>query len=271
MNSKFGLWQQLRLFICGAFLLVTSACAKPPAPAVVKHSVRVAAAADLQYVFPDLAAAFAILHPEVALDPNFGSSGSFFAQLSNNAPFDLFLSADVDYPHKLVAGGQGEAGSEFVYALGRIVLWVPNSSKLDLQAAGFQALLYPSVHKIAVANPRFAPYGRLAEAALRKQGMYDKVQDRLVLGENIAQTAQFVETGGADIGVLAHSLTQSPRMRDKGRSWMIPAEAHPRLEQGGVILKWAEDKEAALAFRAFLLSEAGRAVLRKSGFDLPAE
>ena len=271
MNSKAGLWQLHRLFICAALLLATSACAKPPASAVVKHSVRVAAAADLQYVFPDLAAAFAKTHPDIELEPNFGSSGSFFAQLSNSAPFDLFLSADVDYPHKLVAGGQGEAGSEFIYALGRIVLWVPNSSKLDLQATGFQALLDPSAHKIAIANPRFAPYGRLAEAALRKQDLYDKVKDRLVLGENIAQTAQFVETGAADIGILAHSLTQSPRMRDKGRSWTIPADAHPRLEQGGIILKWAQDKEAARAFRAFMLSEQGRAVLLASGFDLPAE
>jgi molybdate transport system substrate-binding protein len=257
------------LLIFAGLLLLASACAKPPAPPPVKREVRVAAAADLQYVFPDLTAAFAKQHPEIDVKATFGSSGSFFAQLSNRAPFDLFLSADVEYPRKLVATGQGEAGSEFVYALGRIVLWVPNSSKLDLPIQGFQALLDPSVHKIALANPRFAPYGRLAEAALRKQALFEKVQDRLVLGENIAQAAQFVETGAADIGVLAHSLTQSPRMRDKGRSWMIPADAHPQLEQGGVILTWAQDKGAAQAFRAFLSSEAGRAVLRQSGFDLP--
>ncbi len=246
-----------------------SACAKPPAPPPVKREVRVAAASDLQYVFPDLTAAFAKQNPQIDVKATFGSSGSFFAQLSNRAPFDLFLSADVEFPRKLVAGGQGEAGSEFVYALGRIVLWVPNASKLDLPSQGFQSLLDPSVHKIAMANPRFAPYGRLAEAALRKQGLYEKVQDRLVLGENIAQAAQFVETGAADIGVLAHSLTESPRMRDKGRSWTIPADAHSQLEQGGVVLTWAQDKGAAQAFRAFLLSEAGKAVLRQSGFDLP--
>jgi molybdate transport system substrate-binding protein len=263
------LLQKLRLALCAVSLLVVSACARPSEPPPQKNSVRVAAAADLQYAFPDLAAAFARQRPEIEVKATFGSSGSFFAQLSNRAPFDLFLSADVDYPHKLVADGQGESGSEFVYALGRIVLWVPNSSKLHL--VGFADLLDPSVNKIAIANPRFAPYGRLAEAALRKQGLYEKVQDRLVLGENIAQAAQFVETGAADIGILAHSLTQSPRMRDKGHSWTIPADSHPRLEQGGVILTWAQDKAAAQAFRAFLLSKDGRAVLRQSGFDLPEE
>lgn len=255
-----------------AFLLGLSSCARPAttvATSPAKNSVRIAAASDLQYVFPDLAAAFARAHPEIELVPTFGSSGSFFAQLSNQAPFDLFLSADVDYPHKLVAAGKGETGTEFVYALGRIVLWVPNSSKLHL--VGFADLLDPSIKKIAVANPRFAPYGRLAEAALRKQGIWSKVQDRLVMGENIAQTAQYAESGAADIGILAHSLTQSPRMRDKGRSWTIPADAHPKLEQGGVILEWAQDKSAAQAFRAFLLSKDGRAVLQQSGFDLPKE
>ena len=125
------------------------------------------------------------------------------------------------------------------------------------------------IKKIALANPRNAPYGRLAEAALRKQKLYDQLKDKIVLGENIAQTAQFVESGNADIGILAHSLAKSPRMLEKGRSWTIPADAHPRLEQGGVILKWADDMEAARAFRDFLLSEPGKAVLRQSGFDLP--
>jgi molybdate transport system substrate-binding protein len=241
-----------------------STVADPP-----KNAVRVAAASDLQYVFPDLMAAFAKAHPEIEIVPTYGSSGSFFAQLSNKAPFDLFLSADVDYPHKLVAAGRGASGTEFVYALGRVVLWVPNASKLHL--LGFADLLDPSVHKIAIANPRFAPYGRLAEAALRKQGLWTQVQDRLVMGENIAQAAQYAESGAADIGILAHSLTQSPRMRDNGRSWTIPADAHPKLEQGGVILNWAQNMAAAQAFKDFILSKEGRAVLQQSGFELPRE
>jgi molybdate transport system substrate-binding protein len=243
---------------------VKPAAAPPPRP---QGEVRVAAASDLQYTFPDLVAAFAKQYPDIAIKPSFGSSGSFYAQLTNHGPFDLFLSADVDYPHRLVAEGFGTPNTEFVYALGRIVLWVPNDSKIPL--TGFADLLHATVKKIAMANPRNAPYGRLAEAALRKQKLYDQLEDKLVLGENIAQTAQFVESGNADIGILAHSLAKSPRMRDKGRSWTIPADAHPRLEQGGVILKWADDMNAAIAFRDFLLSEPGKAVLRQSGFDLP--
>jgi molybdate transport system substrate-binding protein len=252
-------------------LISLTSCIRPAAPkaasAPAKNVVRIAAASDLQYVFPDLMAAFAREHPEIEIISTYGSSGSFFAQLSNEAPFDLFLSADSEYPHKLVAAGKGISDTEFVYAVGRIVLWVPNASKLHL--VGFADLLDPSVHKIAMANPRFAPYGRLAEAALRKQGLWDKLQNQLVMGENIAQTAQYAETGAADVGILAHSLTQSPRMREKGRSWTIPADAHPRLEQGGVILTWARDKAAAQAFRTFLVSKEGRAVLQQSGFDLP--
>jgi molybdate transport system substrate-binding protein len=244
-------------------------CVKPtaPHPSPPHGEVRIAAASDLQYAFPEIIAAFAKQKPEITIKPSFGSSGSFYAQLTNHGPFDLFLSADVEYPHKLVAEGFGEPNTEFVYALGRIVLWVPNDSKIPL--TGFADLLHASVKKIAMANPRNAPYGRLAEAALRKQKLYDQLKDKLVLGENIAQTAQFVESGNADIGLLAHSLAKSPRMRDKGRSWTIPADAHPRLEQGGVVLKWADDKEATRAFRDFLITEPGKAVLRQAGFDLP--
>jgi molybdate transport system substrate-binding protein len=254
-------------FVCSSLLL--AGCAKPtePPPPRPQGEVRIAAAADLQYAFPDLIAAFAKQKPDITIKPSFGSSGSFFAQLTNHGPFDLFLSADVDYPHKLVAEGFGEPNTEFVYAIGRIVLWVPNDSKLPL--TGFADLLSPSIKKVALANPRNAPYGRLAEAALRKQKLYDQLKDKFVLGDNIAQTAQFVESGNADIGILAHSLAKSARMRNRGRSWTIPADAHPRLEQGGVILKWADDMAAAKAFRDFLISDAGKAVLRESGFDLP--
>jgi molybdate transport system substrate-binding protein len=258
-----------KLLIVATFLsaIQTPGCVRPSTPPPQKNLVRVAAASDLQYVFPDLAAAFAKQKPEIRLEPTFGSSGNFFAQLANRAPFDLFLSADMDYPRKLVGEGVGEAKTEFVYAIGRIVLWVPNDSKITL--TGFADLLDPSIKKIALANPKNAPYGRIAEAALRKKDVFVQLESKFVFGENIAQTAQFVESGAADMGILAHSLTKSPRMRDKGRSWTIPADAHPKLEQGGVILDWSEDRAAANAFRSFLLSEDGRAVLRQSGFDLP--
>src|SRR5581483_10829703 len=136
---------------------------------------------------------------------------------------------------------------------------------------GIRAVLDPGVRKVAIANPRFAPYGRAAEAALKHAGVYDSVKDRLVLGENIAQTAQFVESGAADVGLIALSLALAPPLRDKGRAWEVPADAFPPLEQGGVILTGAKDAAAAQALREFLTGADGRAVLRKHGFRLPGE
>src|SRR5262249_39922487 len=158
------------------------------------------------------------------------------------APFDLYLSADIDYPRKLMESRLALQESEFVYAVGHLVVWVPNGSKLDLDRLGIRAVADPSVKKLAIANPKHAPYRRAAEAALKKFGIYDDVKDRLVLGENIAQTAQFVESGSADVGIIALSLALAPAMRDKGRYWTVPLDAYPRLEQGGVILSWAKDR-----------------------------
>src|SRR4029077_6100604 len=133
------------------------------------------------------------------------------------APFDIFFSADIDYPRKLIDAGLADADSEFLYAEGRSVGWVPNSSPLDLETLGIRAVADPSVRKVAIANPQHAPYGRAAEAALKTLGAYDAVKDRLVFGENIAQAAQFVESGAADVGLIALSLALSPAMKDKGR------------------------------------------------------
>jgi molybdate transport system substrate-binding protein len=233
------------------------------------REVRVAAAADLNYAFDELAQEFQKLHPEIKVTVSYGSSGNFYAQLSNKAPFDLFLSADIEYPRKLIENGLASEQPEFVYALGHIVIWVPNRSKLDLDNLGINVLSDPSVKKLAIANPKFAPYGRAAEAALKKLGVYDEVKDRLVLGDNIAQTAQFVESGAADIGIIAQSLALAPPMRDKGRYWPIPVDDYPRLEQAGIILNWVKDKEATETLRAFMGSMDGKAILEKYGFTLP--
>ncbi len=207
-------------------LLAAGGCRKE----VVKtpeREIRVAAAADLKFAFDDLASEFRKKHPDVTVSVTYGSSGNFYAQLENKAPFDLFLSADIDYPHLLVENGLATKDSEFRYAVGLIVLWVPNSSKLDLEKLGMNAVADPSVKKLAVANPMHAPYGRAAEAALKKLGLYDDVKDRLVLGENIAQTAQYVESGAADVGIIALSLALAPAMKDKGRFWTVPARRLP--------------------------------------------
>jgi molybdate transport system substrate-binding protein len=251
-----------------AAVLAGAACATS-ARAAEERVVRVACAADMRFAFEEIVQAFRRQQPDVDVRVTYGSSGNFYAQLSNRAPFDLFLSADVDYPRRLIREGVAPQESEFVYGVGRIVVWVPRSSTIDLEKLGIQALLDPSVRKIAIANPRYAPYGRAAESAMKSLGVYEKVQDRLVLGDSIIQTAQFVESGAADIGIISHSLTLRPPLQGKGRAWEIPLDAYPRREQGGVILKWAQDPAAAQALRAFVLSDEGKAILRSYGFAMP--
>jgi molybdate transport system substrate-binding protein len=233
-------------------------CSRRPAPAVLS----VAAAADLQFALNDLSRDFRSAHPAVDLRIAYGSSGNFFAQVQNRAPFDVFLSADVEYPRRLVQSGIGTQGSLFVYALGRLVVWVPASSALDPASA----VESPAVRHLAIANPEHAPYGRAAEAALRSLGLFDRVRSKLVLGENVSQALEFVQSGAADAGILPLSLALAPPVRQQGRYWEIPATAYPKIEQGGVIVK---DSPAARDFRSWLLSERGARVLEKYGFSLP--
>jgi molybdate transport system substrate-binding protein len=244
-------------------------CRGEQAPATGEREVRVAAAADLKFAFDDLALDFEGKNPGIKVTTTYGSSGNFYAQLSNNAPFDLFLSADIDYPRQLIDGGLALKESLFVYAVGRIVLWVPNGSKLDLNKLGIRAVADASVKKLAIANPKHAPYGRAAEAALKKSGVYDAVKDRLVLGENIAQTAQFVESGSADVGIIALSLALAPTMRDKGHYWTVPLDTYPIVEQAGIIMTWAKDTQATRALRDFMTGKEGQAILKRYGFVLP--
>ncbi len=233
------------------------------------RTLRVAAAANLRYVLEEVVRAFRLRHPDVAVEVVYGSSGNFYAQVVNRAPFDLFLSADVEYPERLEAQGLTRPGSLFRYAVGALVLWVPRDSPVEVDRRGMEALRDPAVRRIAIANPRHAPYGRAAVAALKHFGLYDAVADKLVYGETINQAAQFVQSGAADVGILALSLVLEPALRDGGRYWKIPAEAHPTLEQAGVILRWARDPAAAQAFRDFLLSAEGQAVLAKYGYGKP--
>ena len=248
---------RLRGFCC--CLLALASWAGAP------HTLTIAAAADLQFALVEVKRAFVKTHPGIEVSITYGSSGNFYAQLLNKAPFDLFLSADITYPKKLVDAGLADGSTEFLYSRGRLVLWVPKASPIPVELLGMKALLHPAAKKVAIANPRHAPYGRAAEAALAKLGLLESVQPRLVFGENIAQTAQFVQTGAADIGILALSLTKAPAMAS-GRMWEVPQEAHPPLDQGGVILNQARDRAAALAFRDFLCSPAGKSILHRYGF-----
>jgi molybdate transport system substrate-binding protein len=235
-------------------------------PRCVAQEITVAAAADLQFAMQEVAARFQKEMGKTA-KPVYGSSGNFFQQIQNGAPFDMFFSANLDYPKKLEAAGLTEPGSYYSYARGKIMIWVPNGSKLDL-SRGLQALLDSSVKKIAIANPQHAPYGQAAVAALQKENVYDQVKDKLVLGENISQTASFVVSGSADVGIVALSLALSPNMKDKGRYVEIPASDYPPIEQACVILASSKNKETARQFLGFVKTPAIADVLRRNGFDV---
>jgi molybdate transport system substrate-binding protein len=231
----------------------------------------VAAAADLKFAFDELVAGFHTNQPAIKVKVSYGSSGNFYAQLQNQAPFDLYFSADIEYPRKLAQTGHALDTNVFLYAVGRIVVWTPKTSPVDVERLGIQSLSAPSVKKIAIANPKHAPYGVAAVAAMKSLKVYEKAGPRLVFGENIAQTAQFVQSGAADIGIIALSLAIAPQMRDSGRHWEIPLDAYPRMEQGGIILNGTKEAAAARAFRDFVLDEHGRAVLKRHGFFLPVK
>lgn len=233
------------------------------------QEVTVAAAADLKFAMDDVAGQY---EKQTGNKVNviYGSSGNFFAQLQNGAPFDLFFSADIGYARKLETAGLAEPGTLYRYAIGRIVIWAPADSKVDVTTLGWKALLSGSVQKISIANPEHAPYGRAAVAAMQKAGIYDQVKAKLVYGENISQAAQFVQSGNAQVGIVALSLAVSSAMQD-GKRWEIPADMHPPIEQAAIVLKNAKNKDAARSFLDFVKTEAARATLAKYGFSFPSE
>jgi molybdate transport system substrate-binding protein len=199
---------------------------------------------------------------------SYGSSGNFFAQISQGAPFDIFFSADATYPDLLEKDGLTAKEMQKVYAVGKIVLWFPDESKVDSDK-GLQAVISPRVKKLAIANPRHAPYGRAAEESLRYYGLWEKVEGKLIYGENISQTAQFVHTGAADAGIVALSLAISPKMLHEGRYWVIPDESHNDIEQIYVVLKKGKGKKSVRKFLDFLHGEKGGKILSRYGFVIP--
>ncbi|QRN93717.1 molybdate ABC transporter substrate-binding protein [Archangium violaceum] len=243
----------------------------PSSEAGKKRVLTIAAASDLKFALDEWVTLFRAKNPDAEVRVTYGSSGNFSAQIANGAPFDLFLSADVSYPRTLAARGLVHESGVFLYAVGRIVVWVPKDSPLPVEKLGMKALLEPAAKRIAIANPQHAPYGRAAEAALKSQGVYDAVKDKLVLGENIAQTAQFVQSGSADAGIIALALALAPAMKEQGRAWEVPLDAYPRMEQGGAILARARDVELAKRFRDGLLGPDGEALLKRHGFFLPGQ
>jgi molybdate transport system substrate-binding protein len=233
-----------------------------------ERSLAVAAAASLRPALEELARAFEAERPGVRVVLGYGASGVFFAQLRNGAPFDVFLSADREYPGRLVTAGLAAAADERVFAIGRLVVWLPPGSRVDLEREGLAALRAPNVKRIAIANPAVAPYGRAAEAALRTAGVLGAVRDRLVLGASVGQAAHFAATGAADAAFLPEALAREPELAG-GRMVPVPESLHPRIEQSGVVLSSAREPELARAFLAFLEGEKGRAILVRHGYGVP--
>jgi len=230
------------------------------------QGLRVAAASDLRAALPAIAAAFEKETGRKAT-LTFGSSGNFFTQIQNGAPFDVFLSADIDYPRRLEREGQAERGSLYEYAKGRLVLWTRNDSGIDV-SGGFSVLTDARIRHIAIANPEHAPYGRAAVAALRHLNLYERVRDRLVLGENISQAAQFAQSGNAEVGVLALSLALAPAMKSVGAYFEVPDLWHPPIEQAAIVLTSSSQKALARQFIAYLKRPTTAQLLQSHGFAL---
>jgi molybdate transport system substrate-binding protein len=228
----------------------------------------VAAAADLSSALKDIGDGFE-KKTGISVRLSFGASGALTQQIENGAPFDVFLSADMDYPRQLIREGQADGPAPYQYAVGKLVLWVPADSPLDVEHKGMSVLLDPFVKKISIANPQHAPYGRAAVEALKHAGLYDRLSDKFVTGENISQAAQFVESGNAQAGFVALAHAIAPAMKGKGRYWEVPADYYAPLAQGVVVISRSSHKKEARQFLDYLKTSPAKEVLQKYGFTLP--
>lgn len=264
-----------RAALLAVLFLPASGCGRPapaPPPRTVKPAtrIRVAAASDLRSCLDALADAFQKESPNVDLLPTFGASGALFEQLRAGMESDLFLAADVELTRALAEAGLAAEEDRFETGLGRLVVWVRNESPLDVAGKGAEVLRDPGTRRVAIANPEHAPYGRAARAALESLGYLGDVEKKLAVGASAVQAAQYVESGAAEVGILPLALALGTKLSEKGRFALLPADAHPPIRHGGAILARAIDREATAAFRDFLLSPPGRAILESYGFEFPA-
>jgi len=244
-----------------------AACAAALSLTVQAGEITVAAAADLKFAMDEIVAAFGKANPGDRVQPVYGSSGKFHTQIRQGAPYDLYFSADIAYAHGLVEAGFA-ASRVKPYAVGRIVLW---SAGVDASGMTLTDLADPRIARIAIANPKHAPYGKRAVEALKAAGVWAQVEPKLVYGENIAQTAQFVQTGNAQVGIIALSLALNPELARRGGYWLIPDSLHQPLEQGFIITRRAQSSALAQRFADYMASPGARAVMRDYGFVLPDE
>ncbi|MGZ3183981.1 MAG: molybdate ABC transporter substrate-binding protein [Telluria sp.] len=232
--------------------------------AVHAEPLMIAAAADLAYCMDDLTAAFRAQAPGAEVKVSAGASGTLFAQVKNGAPFDVFMSADMSYAARLAQEGGADPASLFHYATGRLAVWTLDPAA-DLKA-GLPALAERRFARIAIANPDVAPYGRAARLALERAGLWARLQPRLVIGENITQTAQFVQTGNAQAGLVSLSSLMAPKLKGQG-SYALVAGAE--IEQGAVVTRHGQANPLAAQWMRFLRSPAARAVFARFGFAAP--
>lgn len=264
MIAKYKILQIFTLIVA---LLSVPFCAS--AAGQNPDAITVAAAADLQPVLRSIGDEFT-RQTGARVAFVFGSSGNLEAQIANGAPFDVFLSADREHAERVVAAGKALRADEKVYAIGKLVAWTPASSQLDFAGRGLKVLLDSGVHAVAIANPEHAPYGRAAVAALQQEGIYDALKSKLVLGENVAQAAQFASTGNAQAALIAMALAKSPKLQQAGKYWEVPAADYPPLEQVMVPLAGSRHAKVARQFADFMGGPQARQVLQRFGFAFPA-
>lgn len=246
---------KILIFIC-ALVLSMSAYAE---------KINIAAAADLKFAMDEIVAKFREVNAKDDVDVIYGSSGKFYTQIQQGAPYDLYFSADIAFPRELAKSGF--SFSEVMpYAFGRIVLW---SATMEANKMSLDSLTSSKISHIAIANPKHAPYGKRAEEALRASRLWERVEPKLVYGENIAHTAQFVQTGNAQVGIIALSLALNPALANKGGYWLIPDTLHAPLEQAFIITKRAQGNDLAKKFADYMRSSATRTIMTKYGFVLP--
>jgi molybdate transport system substrate-binding protein len=224
----------------------------------------IAAASDLKFALDEVIEQFQPDHPGAIVDVSYGSSGNFKTQIRQGAPFDLYFSADIAYVHDLAQAGL--VGAVRPHATGRIVLW---STRSDAAALTLADLRRAEFGRIAIANPRHAPYGLRAQQALQSAGLWTDLEPRIVFAENVAQAAQFVESGNAPVGIIALALALSPTLADRGSYQLIPAELHEPLLQGYAITRHGADNALAHAFARHVETPVARAILLRYGFALP--
>jgi len=245
-------------------LVLTILIAISPRP-FAAEKLTIAAASDLKFCLDEVVTSFKRTHTGADIDVIYGSSGNFKTQIEQGAPFDLYFSADIGFPRELAKAGLASSEVQ-AYAIGRLVLW---STTMDVSALHLADLTRADIHKIAIANPAHAPYGKRAEEALRASGIWERIEPKLVLGQNISQTAQFVQSGNAQVGIIALSLVLSPEMAGKGSYSLVPDSLHQPLEQGFIVTSRAGGNALAKAFADYMGLPATRQLMARYGFALP--